>query len=56
MLLTELTIEVMRRGYRADECPRLVSNAVRMTLLYHAKQGSFFWDAEGRWVIVVKKG
>jgi len=37
MLLTELTLENMRRGCRADECPRLVSNAVRMTLLYHAK-------------------
>ncbi|NOZ41482.1 MAG: hypothetical protein GXP24_14835 [Planctomycetes bacterium] len=49
MLLTELTIEIMRRGCRADECPRLVSNAVRITLLYHAKQGRFSRDGEGRW-------
>jgi len=51
MLLTELTIENMRRGCRADECPRLVSNAVRMTLFYHAKQGRFFRDGVGRWVV-----
>ena len=50
MLLTELT-DSRSCGGAAGLTSALgrVSNAVRMTLLYHAKQGRFFYRREGRW-------
>ncbi len=52
MTLTEITIEVMRRGCRSGECPRAVSQSIRSSLFYHQRQGQrFSRDGEGRWVV-----
>ncbi len=48
LTLVELTIEVMKRGCRSMDDPKVVANAIRGSLTYH--KGRFFRDLEGRWV------
>ena len=38
MTLTELTLEVQRRGCRENDDPRKVAHAIRATMLYHRAQ------------------
>jgi hypothetical protein len=49
MTLTELTIEVQRRGCRASDDPRAVAHALDSGLRYHKRE--FKRDAEGRWTV-----
>jgi len=50
LTLVELTIEVMTRGCRANDDPKVVANALRGSLSYH--KGRFSRDGEGRWIVL----
>lgn len=50
MTLTELTLEVQRRGCRKDDDPRRVAHAIRAAMLYHRQR--FKRDKAGRWSTV----
>jgi len=47
LTLVELTIEIMNRGCRASDDPKVVANAVRGSLCYH--KGRFRRDEAGQW-------
>ncbi|QEG34860.1 HTH domain-containing protein [Bythopirellula goksoeyrii] len=51
LTLVEITVEVMRRGCRSGENPRVVANAIFCALRYHEERGRFSRDGEGRWSI-----
>ncbi len=51
LTVVELTIELQRRGCRANDDPKAVANAVRSGLAYHGDR--FYRDGAGRWVIRV---
>jgi hypothetical protein len=47
--LTELTIEVQKRGCRADDSPHKVARALRSAFSYHCRR--FIRDPSGRWSV-----
>ena len=49
MTLTELTLEIQRRGNRPNDDPRKVAHAIRATLLY--QRAKYKRDKAGRWTV-----
>jgi hypothetical protein len=47
MTLTELTLEIQRRGCRENDDPRKVAHAIRAVMLYH--RAKYKRDKSGRW-------
>jgi sRNA-binding protein len=50
MTLTELTLEIQRRGCRGQDDPRKVAHAIRAAMLYH--RAKYKRDKAGRWSAV----
>jgi len=50
--LTELTLEVQRRGCRAGDDPRRVAHAIRSAFTYH--RARFRRDKAGRWAVAAR--
>lgn len=51
MTITEIALEVQRRGCRATEPPRTVAHTIRSALAYHSER--FVRGDDGKWAVVV---